>query len=345
MEEYTLYRTYSKDGTLLYIGQSNSWPRRFIEHRKQSSWFSIATQVQIESFLTKQQLDEAEIYAIKTEKPAYNIMHNAGEKRDIAANLDGWGNRSRHKNSVSEDICWNEYMPYGEDNCFKCGRGVAGLNEVSMTIPEMVLAIERDGDIKDGVATYCIACYSGFMTGFRESDRYLDEMSEQDRRKAEVWIDAEDWRRHCELVMNRERAQSDLKKLNERIEYAEEIVENRVEARRILHNKISNPQSYGVKRHHGWVHFRTDPVWPLEFPRYRPIESNGYIFGPYLPERQNGWQAVPTNGSGLLYTWNQSTKQTHRRPYTDGHTVGEQWATENTYGEFIALVLRVEGHK
>lgn len=344
MEEYTLYRTYSKDGTLLYVGQSNSWPRRFIKHRTQSAWFPFTTRVEIESFPTKQQLDEAEIFAIKNEKPSYNVQHNTGNKSNIPANADGWGDPSRHKNSVSEDMWWNEYMPYGENNCFKCGRGQAGLNTLTMTIPEMVIAIERDGDIKDGVATYCVACFSGFHGGAHENDKYLEDMDEQTLRKATVWIDAEDWRRFAERKLNRNLAQSDLAKVDEIIEYAEEIVENRIEGRKILQNKQAEPNKHDLRRHHGWVYFRSDPVWPLEQPRFSPIEAYGYIFGIYLPGDKTGWQAVPIDGNGMYYTWSEETKSAHRRPYKNKYEVGEQWAIENTYGEFIKLVLRVEGH-
>ena len=76
MEEYTLYRTYAKHGALLYIGQSNSWPRRMKEHSRHSDWFESVARVEIESYVTKDQLDEAERAAITEEKPIHNIVHN-----------------------------------------------------------------------------------------------------------------------------------------------------------------------------------------------------------------------------------------------------------------------------
>jgi predicted GIY-YIG superfamily endonuclease len=80
MEEYALYRTYSKDGTLLYIGQSNSWPRRMKEHSRHSDWFEYVADVKIERHSSKSELDEAERQAIVVEKPIHNITHNSGQE-------------------------------------------------------------------------------------------------------------------------------------------------------------------------------------------------------------------------------------------------------------------------
>ena len=91
MDEYTLYRTYSKDGTLLYVGQSNSWPRRMMEHRKNASWFSGAQKIEVEHFATKELLDAAERKAIIEEKPSSNIVHN--------------GNRALNKTAATVSVC------------------------------------------------------------------------------------------------------------------------------------------------------------------------------------------------------------------------------------------------
>ena len=75
-EKYDLYRAYSENGDLLYVGQSNDWPRRMGEHKRSSSWLDYARKVTITAYASKAELDYAEKVAILTEGPLFNIVYN-----------------------------------------------------------------------------------------------------------------------------------------------------------------------------------------------------------------------------------------------------------------------------
>lgn len=80
----TLYRHFAKDGALLYVGISLSWPKRTKSHARGSQWFDQVERVEIERFPTREAAIEAERNAIKAEKPKYNIMHNRPAKNGAA---------------------------------------------------------------------------------------------------------------------------------------------------------------------------------------------------------------------------------------------------------------------
>jgi excinuclease UvrABC nuclease subunit len=71
-----LYRHFDANGTLLYVGMSLNALNRLIQHRQVSLWFDEIANITIEKFETKDQLIEAEMQAIKTESPKYNIIHS-----------------------------------------------------------------------------------------------------------------------------------------------------------------------------------------------------------------------------------------------------------------------------
>lgn len=75
LEKYDLYRAYSQNGYLLYVGQSNDWPRRMGEHKRSSSWLEQARQITITGYESKAELDYAEKLAIRSEGPLFNIVH------------------------------------------------------------------------------------------------------------------------------------------------------------------------------------------------------------------------------------------------------------------------------
>lgn len=72
-----LYRHYSSDGALLYVGISNRFHQRLKEHSKGSAWFPEISYVEVEHFDTRDQVRDAERQAIESERPKYNIVHNA----------------------------------------------------------------------------------------------------------------------------------------------------------------------------------------------------------------------------------------------------------------------------
>lgn len=81
-----LYRHFAKDGALLYVGISMSWPKRTKSHARDSRWFDQIASVKVEHFPTREAALEAERTAIKAEKPKYNVVHNRGP--ETTADLD-----------------------------------------------------------------------------------------------------------------------------------------------------------------------------------------------------------------------------------------------------------------
>lgn len=67
-----LYRHFDDQGTLLYVGISFSAIIRLYQH-KSSHWFNSIANVTIENFPTREAAIDAEIMAIQTEEPRFNI--------------------------------------------------------------------------------------------------------------------------------------------------------------------------------------------------------------------------------------------------------------------------------
>lgn len=68
-----LYRHFDKEGILLYVGISYNTLTRLNQHKRTAHWFKDIVNVTIEQFETRKEVEEAELIAIRTEKPKYNI--------------------------------------------------------------------------------------------------------------------------------------------------------------------------------------------------------------------------------------------------------------------------------
>jgi hypothetical protein len=73
-----LYRWWDADGKLLYIGKSIAVLGRIEQHRRNSKFFEEAASMTMERYPDETSLGLAEIEAIRTERPPYNIAHNRG---------------------------------------------------------------------------------------------------------------------------------------------------------------------------------------------------------------------------------------------------------------------------
>ena len=71
-----LYRFYDEKDNLLYIGISNSFYSRANQHNKNSEWFHKASYATLEHYDTREEVEEAEKEAIRTEHPIHNKMHS-----------------------------------------------------------------------------------------------------------------------------------------------------------------------------------------------------------------------------------------------------------------------------
>ena len=77
MDTTQLYRHFSQDGTLLYVGVSLSAVARLSQHGEQSPWFEEIARVEVDNFPDRETALKAERKAIETENPKYNKLFNA----------------------------------------------------------------------------------------------------------------------------------------------------------------------------------------------------------------------------------------------------------------------------
>ena len=92
MASFELYRHFDCDDVLLYIGQSYSAYKRLTEgHKRTAHWYESIVRQEIERFPSQQALDDAEVEAIKKEKPMHNIQHNGKSRRKqlVCVSKDG----------------------------------------------------------------------------------------------------------------------------------------------------------------------------------------------------------------------------------------------------------------
>lgn len=72
----SLYRIYGQDRSLLYVGISMSAFRRMSEHRASKGWWRETAFIRVEHFDFRHEAEIAEIRAIRSEKPIYNVAYN-----------------------------------------------------------------------------------------------------------------------------------------------------------------------------------------------------------------------------------------------------------------------------
>ena len=76
MEKYTvLYRMFDRGRGLLYVGITGHLPGRINAHENDKPWWSDVRILTVEPFRTRAEALAAELAAIKTEGPLYNIAH------------------------------------------------------------------------------------------------------------------------------------------------------------------------------------------------------------------------------------------------------------------------------
>jgi len=78
----TLYRMFAADGGLLYVGISSRAAMRWEQHRGEKPWWSEVARITVEHFADRAAALAAELAAIRSEGPLYNI---AGACRPVVA--------------------------------------------------------------------------------------------------------------------------------------------------------------------------------------------------------------------------------------------------------------------
>lgn len=71
-----LYRLRGESRGLLYVGISSNPLRRWPEHAAEKQWWSEVTDLSMQWFESRAAALKAEVEAIRTERPLYNVQHN-----------------------------------------------------------------------------------------------------------------------------------------------------------------------------------------------------------------------------------------------------------------------------
>ena len=98
-ESYALYRHFDAQDRLLYVGISGSLRIREGIHKSTSMWRSLLARSIVERFEDADEAMKAERIAIETERPLFNVRHNApraGERLRAYLEETGHADWMRH---------------------------------------------------------------------------------------------------------------------------------------------------------------------------------------------------------------------------------------------------------
>jgi predicted GIY-YIG superfamily endonuclease len=122
--KHDLYRHFSADGTLLYIGDSLNSINRLTQHKQNADWFHDISRVEVEKFSNRNTALAAERRAIKTENPKHNIrlqrhdkMTNAPKVPEIKNDIDAIELLGRTKDRLTASLFekyWYDEKESGE---------------------------------------------------------------------------------------------------------------------------------------------------------------------------------------------------------------------------------------
>lgn len=102
-EEHVLYRFYSDEDALLYIGITNDPSARFSQHRRDQPWWRAVSVIRLERFDSRDAVAQAEREAIVGERPKYNKTYAGTSPESL---------RPRSRNSRS-DALWSDARRLG----------------------------------------------------------------------------------------------------------------------------------------------------------------------------------------------------------------------------------------
>lgn len=81
-EPNVLYRFFAADDTLLYIGITKDLGKRLRSHNRSKDWFREVAYIRLEHFDSRTEAEQAEILAIRAERPAWNIIYRELDPED-----------------------------------------------------------------------------------------------------------------------------------------------------------------------------------------------------------------------------------------------------------------------
>lgn len=93
-----LYRHFNEKGDLLYVGISINALSRLYSHKRNSHWYGEISSLTIQHFANEKAAQEAEIVAIKSEGPMWNLKH-AG-----CLDLDSFRERAKRREEEKDRL-------------------------------------------------------------------------------------------------------------------------------------------------------------------------------------------------------------------------------------------------
>jgi hypothetical protein len=100
-----LYRMFNADDVLLYVGITTNLEDRLADHRIFKGWWRDVVTIRLEHFGTRSEAEAAEILAIDTEHPLWNVRHGSRLPARTAP-LKKPGGQMQHRNFRIEDDAW-----------------------------------------------------------------------------------------------------------------------------------------------------------------------------------------------------------------------------------------------
>ncbi len=101
-----LYRMFDEADHLLYVGVTRHLSRRKSKHKKFKRWYGDVARIKCEPFTSRIDAEDAELKAIQTESPRYNI---AGKTRPFTSSADAlyerWERGQPERERRYEELC------------------------------------------------------------------------------------------------------------------------------------------------------------------------------------------------------------------------------------------------
>lgn len=102
----TLYRFFDDEGVLLYVGITEAPLVRLDGHAAVQPWWHLVATASYEHFPTRAQARDAEVAAIQSEQPAFNVADNGN--RALSERLAGWEARMNRRAIAAARALWGE---------------------------------------------------------------------------------------------------------------------------------------------------------------------------------------------------------------------------------------------
>lgn len=120
---FKLYRHFDAFGELLYVGISTNIASRLSNHRSGSHWFERVTTIKIETYENIEELRAVEKRVIEHEKPTFNFIFNAANKKDKPTDLLNIAELANYlcvpQGRIRRDVCLKRFpIPTETQNPF-----------------------------------------------------------------------------------------------------------------------------------------------------------------------------------------------------------------------------------